>query len=141
MFFTSKRRYAESSCFFVSSRRRHTRWPRDWSSDVCSSDLPARDGDELDAVLLRAGGAPQPVDHPQPLEGEPGVGDERLSNVVTREGLPLEQEDAMAVLGQQGAGRRTRRPSANNHDVVFGHGHNGFLSDAWSAIAPGYPHV
>src|SRR5207253_5350934 len=23
-----------------SSRRRHTRWPRDWSSDVCSSDLP-----------------------------------------------------------------------------------------------------
>src|SRR5690625_8052426 len=23
----------------MSSRRRHTRWPRDWSSDVCSSDL------------------------------------------------------------------------------------------------------
>src|SRR5215208_8111135 len=28
--------------FFFSSRRRHTRWPRDWSSDVCSSDLAAR---------------------------------------------------------------------------------------------------
>src|SRR5215208_7823383 len=28
--------------FFFSSRRRHTRWPRDWSSDVCSSDLPGR---------------------------------------------------------------------------------------------------
>src|SRR5690625_8051704 len=27
--------------FFFSSRRRHTRWPRDWSSDVCSSDLGA----------------------------------------------------------------------------------------------------
>src|SRR5207253_6611358 len=27
--------------FFFSSRRRHTRWPRDWSSDVCSSDLEA----------------------------------------------------------------------------------------------------
>src|SRR5207253_5925276 len=25
--------------FFLSTRRRHTRWPRDWSSDVCSSDL------------------------------------------------------------------------------------------------------
>src|SRR5690625_7752298 len=25
--------------FFFSIRRRHTRWPRDWSSDVCSSDL------------------------------------------------------------------------------------------------------
>src|SRR2546422_5001758 len=32
------------SCFFFffSSRRRHTRCSRDWSSDVCSSDLPAR---------------------------------------------------------------------------------------------------
>src|SRR5579884_1364930 len=32
--------------FFFSSRRRHTRWPRDWSSDVCSSDL----------ILARPGG-------------------------------------------------------------------------------------
>src|SRR5439155_10690211 len=30
--------------FFFSSRRRHTRWPRDWSSDVCSSDLYASGG-------------------------------------------------------------------------------------------------
>src|SRR5437660_5633294 len=29
--------------FFFSSRRRHTRWPRDWSSDVCSSDLVLED--------------------------------------------------------------------------------------------------
>src|SRR5690606_19647135 len=30
--------------FFFSSRRRHTRFSRDWSSDVCSSDLlPFRD--------------------------------------------------------------------------------------------------
>src|SRR6266508_3228215 len=28
--------------FFFSSRRRHTSWPRDWSSDVCSSDLDGR---------------------------------------------------------------------------------------------------
>src|SRR5689334_24820744 len=27
--------------FFFSSRRRHTRWNCDWSSDVCSSDLRA----------------------------------------------------------------------------------------------------
>src|SRR5215510_15162235 len=31
--------------FFFSSRRRHTRWPRDWSSDVCSSDLCDRRSD------------------------------------------------------------------------------------------------
>src|SRR5436309_14366191 len=28
--------------FFFSSRRRHTRFSRDWSSDVCSSDLDPR---------------------------------------------------------------------------------------------------
>src|SRR3712207_8400562 len=31
-------------CFFFSSRRRHTRYWRDWSSDVCSSDLRSRFG-------------------------------------------------------------------------------------------------
>src|SRR5690606_23858996 len=31
--------YTSMSSFFFSSRRRHTRFSRDWSSDVCSSDL------------------------------------------------------------------------------------------------------
>src|SRR6266478_7679876 len=38
----------EDNCvfFFFSSRRRHTRFDCDWSSDVCSSDLiELRDGD------------------------------------------------------------------------------------------------
>src|SRR5690348_17997426 len=34
--------------FFFSSRRRHTRWTGDWSSDVCSSDLPAPHAAECD---------------------------------------------------------------------------------------------
>src|SRR5690348_17709129 len=33
--------------FFFSSRRRHTRWTGDWSSDVCSSDLV-----QLEACLV-----------------------------------------------------------------------------------------
>src|SRR5690606_39888718 len=33
--------------FFFSSRRRHTRFSRDWSSDVCSSDLDVREWGEL----------------------------------------------------------------------------------------------
>src|SRR5258707_7393581 len=49
----------ESWCvlfFFFSSRRRHTRYWRDWSSDVCSSDLirrhlPARQVDRRHAGL------------------------------------------------------------------------------------------
>src|SRR5436305_13437073 len=32
--------------FFFSSRRRHTRCGRDWSSDVCSSDLKRREARE-----------------------------------------------------------------------------------------------
>src|SRR5690606_40113663 len=31
--------YTDIFCFFFSSRRRHTSFSRDWSSDVCSSDL------------------------------------------------------------------------------------------------------
>src|SRR3712207_243174 len=38
--------------FFFSSRRRHTRYWRDWSSDVCSSDLLAPDP----VIFLRAAG-------------------------------------------------------------------------------------
>src|SRR5438270_3830079 len=36
--------------FFFSSRRRHTRFDCDWSSDVCSSDLPAGGEDEREAA-------------------------------------------------------------------------------------------
>src|SRR3712207_8614589 len=39
-------------CHFFSSRRRHTRYWRDWSSDVCSSDLYDRFGDD-DVLTLR----------------------------------------------------------------------------------------
>src|SRR5215475_705806 len=42
------------SCFSVmflfSSRRRHTRFSRDWSSDVCSSDLQHEPGPTLTVV-------------------------------------------------------------------------------------------
>src|SRR5690606_17293102 len=41
------------SVLFFSSRRRHTRFSRDWSSDVCSSDLPA---DVLEAAELDGAG-------------------------------------------------------------------------------------
>src|SRR5205809_4366548 len=44
--------------FFFSSRRRHTRCSRDWSSDVCSSDL-------------RSGG--RAYNEPDPSPREPGM--------------------------------------------------------------------
>src|SRR6267154_2347176 len=36
--------------FFFSSRGRHTRWTGDWSSDVCSSDLPGPAGNTVSLV-------------------------------------------------------------------------------------------
>src|SRR6266508_1180312 len=43
-------------CFFFSSRRRHTRWPRDWSSDVCLPILTVGSPDVGEAVDERAVG-------------------------------------------------------------------------------------
>src|SRR5215471_407870 len=39
-------------CFFFSSRRRHTKSLRDWSSDVCSSDLIVRTANDLEVLEL-----------------------------------------------------------------------------------------
>src|SRR5690606_39755164 len=50
--------------FFFSSRRRHTRFSRDWSSDVCSSDLFAflfAWGDFLNARTLTTGNEIVPI--------------------------------------------------------------------------------
>src|SRR5690606_40017719 len=46
------------SVFFFSSRRRHTRFSRDWSSDVCSSDLIV-------------GGTPYAIPADNPFAGNP----------------------------------------------------------------------
>src|SRR5438309_3034110 len=52
--------------FFFSSRRRHTRWNCDWSSDVCSSDLAVTRPSNLVVVenIIRqeTKGFEQPID-------------------------------------------------------------------------------
>src|SRR5699024_10990337 len=56
--------YAHVFIFFFSSRRRHTRSKRDWSSDVCSSDLTSSRG---------SCSAPSRAEPPAP-RGHPGLG-------------------------------------------------------------------
>src|SRR5690625_7521004 len=53
--------------FFFTSRRRHTSWPRDWSSDVCSSDLSSPSmwtrpavGSTIRLTIRIKGGLPEP---------------------------------------------------------------------------------
>src|SRR6266496_4526026 len=59
--------------FFFSSRRRHTRSLRDWSSDVCSSDLDA--GEEMDGSFFTNHNAPD-VPWPASRSEERRVGKE-----------------------------------------------------------------
>src|SRR5690606_4548831 len=73
--------------FFFSSRRRHTRFSRDWSSDVCSSDLQP-------APTLTRRGAARPREacmaDPRPvLEG--------LSSMATRQVLSALASGALAA--------------------------------------------
>src|SRR6266511_4572488 len=70
----------DMSVFFFSSRRRHTRFSRDWSSDVCSSDLPAlpfiKSGDVEDLWQGKAGRAARPpegLQRPGRLAFEPAL--------------------------------------------------------------------
>src|SRR5436309_16131253 len=67
----------DTNPFFFSSRRRHTRFSRDWSSDVCSSDLreeaAVREPDGADRPGPRLG---MPVEHADDL---PEVGQQRLA--------------------------------------------------------------
>src|SRR5690606_7704722 len=62
-------------CFFFSGRRRHTRFSRDWSSDVCSSDLdPLPEGTSV-SIAVR----PEKIDvH----EAPPPRGTAATENVV-----------------------------------------------------------
>src|SRR3712207_1332635 len=61
--------------FFFSSRRRHTRYWRDWSSDVCSSDLQVGISGHItigDKVFLGAqSGVPGSLKENQTLIGTP----------------------------------------------------------------------
>src|SRR5256886_6939661 len=72
--------------FFFSSRRRHTRFDCDWSSDVCSSDLAGGDGglrpphgagDRADEAVAAGGGAVDALLQARPRQGEEADGGRR----------------------------------------------------------------
>src|SRR6266487_6087082 len=80
--------------FFFSSRRRHTRWTGDWSSDVCSSDLQPREEPSRKEAGARAPSASWPLlptDELLPGDGpqeEPTRTQTRLQG-ITRVSTPL----------------------------------------------------
>src|SRR5690348_8087842 len=78
--------------FFFSSRRRHTRWTGDWSSDVCSSDL--------------AEGAPKIVDF--------GIARAAEETMVTQVGTVL---GTLRYLSPEQAAGRVVGPSADIYSL------------------------
>src|SRR2546430_1515816 len=52
-FWTGRKGKCGKSIFFFSSRRRHTRFDCDWSSDVCSSDLRDLGSDQYMDMAMR----------------------------------------------------------------------------------------
>src|SRR5690606_25638751 len=64
-----------SLVFFFSSRRRHTRFSRDWSSDVCSSDLLAMNDEIVPELAWQMG-------RPVRYGGEKGGVEERTRFMV-----------------------------------------------------------
>src|SRR5207249_6170541 len=91
--------------FFFSSRRRHTRSKRDWSSDVCSSDLGLKKKRVRGGTLLDCGLRPvRKVVLPAQLEGELKlarvVGSRRLACAAggTRQGIAKRSEEHTSEL-------------------------------------------
>src|SRR2546422_979764 len=102
--------------FFFSSRRRHTRCSRDWSSDVCSSDLRTRAGAGAGAVRPHRHCRAPPAraargrDAPQARDGAPRRPRRRVDQG--------EDERGDGVDRTGGGDRRDRRRAARVTDVV-----------------------
>src|SRR3972149_10498939 len=103
--------------FFFSSRRRHTRFDCDWSSDVCSSDLAVLP----DEALAQAEGVGATVGADCPLLGEVGEG----GAVVVEARQAGEDEGGerlvgLVLRGEEGGGGRGRAGGAFEVDAAEG---------------------
>src|SRR5215203_5127589 len=88
-------------CFFFSSRRRHTRYWRDWSSDVCSSDLdfpimPGLDDPHYVSWSERLGEILAEIDEPIVVVGH-SLGASVFLKYLA-EGRPAEQVSGIVLL-------------------------------------------
>src|SRR3712207_9086512 len=100
----------DGMCFFFSSRRRHTRYWRDWSSDVCSSDLLGGD-----VLPVAAAAAPGPAVRAGPRHPV-GRGLEHLDGVGAA-------EPGLAVLGDPDDDPFPGQRVPHEHDTTLVAGH------------------
>src|SRR5699024_1997472 len=109
--------------FFFSSRRRHTRSKRDWSSDVCSSDL-AEEGDPLELDVGMTHARPQKAQQrDQTCRGEhpaPPHPAQRQTRTVLTHSLPPLSRPAYGEQNSSIAGRKRSWASSCAQCPQFG---------------------
>src|SRR6266511_3420383 len=113
--------------FFFSSRRRHTRFSRDWSSDVCSSDLSYH-------VAERPAPDPGQPKAPRSLALETGESLHEQEGILLRLEPPHGQQ---LELTRPVAFRRPRDDVAHAHDGLGGGEEVGARAPAQSSAACG----
>src|SRR2546429_5185879 len=111
------------SMFFFQSRSRHTRCSRDWSSDVCSSDLPELDplyrweisqpGNVL-RVFERGGHRKAEMGNPNRQE-DPGKPNDKLSDRGFGTGLRTDP----VFLGLQKTDRKSTRLNSSHGYISY----------------------
>src|SRR5690606_4334248 len=107
--------------FFFSSRRRHTRFSRDWSSDVCSSDLAGIHG----WGGRRGPGAREPECQPGTVDDRRGAGRVALcrlpgdSHATRRADLSASGRGGHMGWWRGGGCHRRDDPALNTPVVIF----------------------
>src|SRR5437660_3435280 len=113
--------------FFFSSRRRHTRWPRDWSSDVCSSDL-----DEKKRVTRAQPSLPP---HRTDCPAEESSADRRACRAgeIRRGELQEPSPRSLPIVRIVPGGRGKRGPPPRREDWLDSLRFTGLTGRAWSS--------
>src|SRR2546422_8846514 len=111
--------------FFFSSRRRHTRCSRDWSSDVCSSDLTLARSlvvplarAQLDEEPVRVAGMDPGDVLARPVVDADAVRLELLDAAEDVPALEADEVDALAVLLEEAPDRLGRVRRLQELDVA-----------------------
>src|SRR2546430_9237328 len=103
-------------CFFFSSRRRHTRFDCDWSSDVCSSDLIGKPDSSASKVALTHGLLL--VADAERILREPDVDVIVTGDAVEWEAAPYFQ-DMVAAGKAKGLDRKSTRLNSSHSQISY----------------------
>src|SRR5687768_17786684 len=106
--------------FFFSSRRRHTRCSRDWSSDVCSSDLPAGSVREpvvlfTDEVARQLSGKPSQL-YAVGVLAAPGVDQADLAAAIEQRSEERRVGKSVDLGGRRSIKKKKKRKHAKNDE-------------------------